>query len=791
MLDEFDNTTLQEGQKVYIVSNRWLARVQARGSGAKVIEEDTESEIGPVDNTDIIQETLTNQDGLQFVRLKPGLSLQEYTQFPRPAWDTVVSWYGLQPRQIAIERTVIDTSLDPNGMPQTIVEMNPIVITVHRLWGSHSPLPIPSILKSRDPLAPVFIVSQTDRFMNLLKKIKIAASIDLPQIVRLWRVSRIVDGMDTISVPGSRANTPAPDAKSKEETWARLLLDVKSFLDLERGVQRELLDVKDQTNKNFNGSSTVGMIFGGADNDLVLDELVEAGSYLTDYVAPKNTKNVALTTVNRASASKTNSGRNSPSLLGPVTRGRSQKSGKPLGAVGLVNLGNSCYMNSALQCIRNCEELTKFFLAGEAEKELNTTNHLGSYGAVAIAYHNLLREIYKDPPPSAYAPRGFKNAMSKYDPTYSNYSQQDSQEFLGSFLSCLQEDLGRIETKPYIEKPDSTDEIVASEDSIKKFAAQIWENHKKRDDSAITDLFTGMYKSTLVCPVCAKVSVTFDPFTTLSIPLAIENTWTHDVFYFPLNDYPTRISIDIEKQGTIRTMKEFISDRVGVPPENLFVAEEWKNRFFKFFEDSKLVAEEIQSSDHIAVYELEAAPTNWPAPKKKTKKFKSSLNFSSYNNDSEEDEIPGWDDPMAERMVVPVYHRQPNVSTGYGRAKPWVFAPVPHFIVLTPAEARNEDIIRRKVLEKVKTFTTYELDGDNDIEVSDDDEDQRNVDGDIVLTTASDADSSGDGKVVATSVDGEDDVVDVTMKDSTNIRESVEADSNVDHKRSAYVQKSP
>jgi ubiquitin carboxyl-terminal hydrolase 4/11 len=35
----------------------------------------------------------------------------------------------------------------------------------------------------------------------------------------------------------------------------------------------------------------------------------------------------------------------------------------------------------------------------------------------------------------------------------------------------------------------------------------------------------------------------------------------------------------------------------------------------------------------------------------------------------------------------------------------------------------------------------------------------------MVVTTASDADSSGDSKVIAQSVNGEDDLVDVTMKD--------------------------
>jgi ubiquitin carboxyl-terminal hydrolase 4/11/15 len=81
-------------------------------------------------------------------------------------------------------------------------------------------------------------------------------------------------------------------------------------------------------------------------------------------------------------------------------------------------------------------------------------------------------------------------------------------------------------------------------------------------------------------------------------------------------------------------------------------------------------------------------------------------------------------------------------------------------------------VIRRKVLEKVATLTTHHFFNQED--ESDEEGSSDNIDPDIVVTTASDADSSGDGKVMATSIDGEDELVDVTMKDSNGIRESIE-----------------
>lgn len=57
---------------------------------------------------------------------------------------------------------------------------------------------------------------------------------------------------------------------------------------------------------------------------------------------------------------------------------------------------------------------------------------------------------------------------------------------------------------------------------LQEVASEAWETYKKRNDSVILDLFHGLLKSTVVCPECPKVSVTFDPFCYLSLPLPVK-----------------------------------------------------------------------------------------------------------------------------------------------------------------------------------------------------------------------------------------------------------------------------
>src|SRR5271156_3501706 len=227
----------------------------------------------------------------------------------------------------------------------------------------------------------------------------------------------------------------------------------------------------------------------------------------------------------------------------------------------------------------------------EYREDLNHSNPLGHHGEVAKAYAALLTAMYAENNTNAFSPVKFKSIIGKYGPNFSGYGQQDSQEFLLFLLDGLQEDLNRIHRKPYIEKPDSTDEMVHDPVALKELADRHWEIYKARNDSIITDLFAGMYKSTLICPVCDKVSIIFDPFNNLTLQLPIENNWAKEVFFFPLHDRPIRVDVDIDKNASIRSLKEFVATRVHSDADRMVMAESYKSKFYKMFDNITTIAE--------------------------------------------------------------------------------------------------------------------------------------------------------------------------------------------------------
>lgn len=186
------------------------------------------------------------------------------------------------------------------------------------------------------------------------------------------------------------------------------------------------------------------------------------------------------------------------------------------GTVGFVNLGNTCYMNSVLQCMLQIQQLFEYETIWK--RDLNVTNPLGSKGAVVTAYYQLLVNVWSGKY-SCINPSEFKHTFSAFCPIFHNTLQHDAQEFALSLLDAIHEDLNRAKKKDkHLQLPSATmpKGVILDEQQL---AIKTWKHHLEVNDSIIVDHFQGMHRTLIICPHCKKKSTKFDVYSSLALTL--------------------------------------------------------------------------------------------------------------------------------------------------------------------------------------------------------------------------------------------------------------------------------
>nr|XP_029727906.1 ubiquitin carboxyl-terminal hydrolase 32 isoform X3 [Aedes albopictus] len=268
----------------------------------------------------------------------------------------------------------------------------------------------------------------------------------------------------------------------------------------------------------------------------------------------------------------------------------------PPGATGLHNLGNTCFMNAALQVLFNTQPLTQYFIRRMHMYELNMANKLGTKGQLAMRYAELLREVWTASQRSI-APLKLRFCVTKHAPQFSGGGQHDSQELLDWLLDALHEDLNRVMEKPYSELKDSdgrADVVVA---------AEAWNQHHARNQSIIVDLFYGQLKSKVTCTGCGRDSVRFDPFSLLSLPLPVENYTYCEVLVTLLDgSVPVKYGLRLNSEMKYWDLKKQLSELCALDPELMLICELSNSQIRCILANEKKI--EPTTACELYVYEL-------------------------------------------------------------------------------------------------------------------------------------------------------------------------------------------
>jgi len=198
--------------------------------------------------------------------------------------------------------------------------------------------------------------------------------------------------------------------------------------------------------------------------------------------------------------------------------------------IGLKNRNNSCFMNSALQCLAHVMPLTRYFLKSIDRTQRNVKNPFYSSGEVTGAYAELLCKLHPaDHSHNAFTPGRIRTAIGRRYPSFATGDEQDAEEFLTALLNTIDEELHT--------------------------------NNPPDRKTIIEKLFFGEMKSMTTCLQCNHVKTKIERLPFLSLPLSRQQR-EFTIEFHSKNGHQTESNVLVLASGRIEHLvKAFIDKR--------------------------------------------------------------------------------------------------------------------------------------------------------------------------------------------------------------------------------------
>lgn len=200
------------------------------------------------------------------------------------------------------------------------------------------------------------------------------------------------------------------------------------------------------------------------------------------------------------------------------TRGRG--TGVP-GAVGLYNMGNTCFMSATLQCLFQTPGLPEVFSRKKFVSNINTQNSFGTKGVISAGFASLLDTIWNGTFVAIRPTRFLQLFADEVYRSLNDGNQHDASEFQLFLLDALHEDTNKA---PRI----AFEQNYKGGQGIRMDASDFLKRHKQFTSSPVNDFLGTISVSEVRCETCGESSATFEENTIVSVELTSDSSCTLD-----------------------------------------------------------------------------------------------------------------------------------------------------------------------------------------------------------------------------------------------------------------------